>query len=110
MTLVANVKGYINWSQWGVWELQLLTYEQIVAMADDEWPLRANTIAELNSHWEDYYNSLTQWNHLDSWYDYYGTNYKYIDWLSDKTIPITYPSRRVWTSDAWLNWTTFDLD
>ncbi len=64
MTLITNVKWYINGNEWGIVEpVQLMTYEEIVAMATNEWSRpRRNTVAVLNEHPQEYYEMLNeQW-------------------------------------------------
>lgn len=53
-------------------ESQLLTYEQLVTMANSEWTPRPNTVAELNLYPSEYFNELDWWNHLTtySWVTY----------------------------------------
>lgn len=67
MWVTANVKWYVWWNAWGVYEPvpSLLTYEEIVAMANTEWHPWTNTIAELNTNPEAYYNMLNNWWHLN---------------------------------------------
>ena len=71
MTTVANIKWYINWSEWGVYDNtpSLLTYEEIVAMATIE-----EAVAELNTHIEEYYNKFN-----NEWHIFYNL-YLSSDW------------------------------
>ena len=54
MTLIANVKWYINWEEWGVIEsIPLCSYEELIAAG-------YSTVAvnELNNYPEAYYNKM----------------------------------------------------
>ena len=86
MTILANVKGYINGAEWWVVEAwpSLLTYEEIVSMANTEWYPWTNTIAELNNYPENYYDMLDKWNHLYSNVDIW--NKKRIKWISESEL------------------------
>ena len=87
MTTVANIKGYINGAEWGVYEPapSLLTYEEIVAMATTEWQPYTNTITELNGNAEAYYNMLNDWWHFTQ---YIGA--VYITWIDINRYVIYY--------------------
>lgn len=92
MTTVANIKGYINGAEWGVYEPapSLLDYEEIIAAATSQ--NINNLIAELNQYPVEYYNMLLADNHLFEpwyhtwfalWYKDQNNNwlyYDYIDW------------------------------
>lgn len=82
MTTLANVKWYINGNEWGVYEPapSLLTYEEIVAMANTEGYPWTNTIAELNNSPTQYYNMFSQGGHMDYiWYRWTSVNYPIIE-------------------------------
>lgn len=99
MTINANVKGYINWSEWGIVETVVLkSYEEIVAMATSEWSPRTNTISELNLYAEEYYNKFDEEWHLTtrSWMG------GVIDWIWNNFNHIIY-----WSSSyTWIHRTT----
>ena len=60
----------------------LKSYEEIVAMATDEWYERPNTIAELNQYADDYYNKFNQ-----EWHLYGDIAWWYaIQWISESVI------------------------
>ena len=87
MALVSNIKWYINWNEWGVYEPapSLLTYEEIVAMAEDEWWQFTNTLEELNSHYDDYYNMLNDWWYLVEVQDLPMSTNTFIRWICRNT-------------------------
>jgi len=60
MTTVANIKGYINGAEWGVYNEapSLLDYEDVIAAATSQ--NINNLIAELNQHSVEYYNKFLQ--------------------------------------------------
>lgn len=92
MTLVTNVKGYINGNEWGIVEpVQLMTYEEIVAMASAESAFRPNTIAALNEHPQEYYNMLNeQWK-------IYSASWILMEWCRDWIVWI-------WQTDyTWIS-------
>jgi len=77
MTLTTNIKGYINWNEWGVYEPapSLLTYEDLIALGNN-----SAVLTELNKDPEWYYNALNE-----SWHIHvnnYNTWYYLRDWIS----------------------------
>ena len=61
------------------------SYEEIVAMAEDEWWEFTNTIAELNSHYEDYYDMLNDWWYLISVQEMPMYTHTFIRWICRNT-------------------------
>lgn len=60
----------------------LLTYAEIVAMANAEGKPWQNTIAELNNSPTEYYNMLSQGNHISyAWSNSMSWSYPIIDWI-----------------------------